>query len=88
MSRHVSQGGPSSWLHLAVRAAKWRHVRTSGTPSWEGVVSIIRNGISRAPAASTAAPLNRTRIAPVPVSRDSRSSPEHGVPGHHGEGVK
>jgi hypothetical protein len=24
----------------------------------------------------------------VPVSRDCRSSPEHGVPCHHGEGVK
>jgi len=88
MSRHVSQGGPSSWLHLAVRAAKWRHVRTSGTPSWEGVVSIIRNGISRAPAASTAAPLSTTRIAPVLVSRDCSSWPEHRVPCRHGEGVK
>jgi hypothetical protein len=29
---------------LAARAAKWRGVRTSGTPSREGVVSIIRNG--------------------------------------------
>ena len=40
----ASQGGPSSRLHLAARAAKWRGVRTSGTPSREGVVSIIRNG--------------------------------------------
>ena len=27
-------------------------------------------------------------IAPVPVSRDCRSSLEHGIPCHHGEGVK
>jgi hypothetical protein len=31
-SRHASQGGPSSRLHLAARAAKWRNVRTSGPP--------------------------------------------------------
>ena len=57
------------------------------TPRREGVVPIV-TASSRARAASTAAPLNRTRIAPVPVSRDCRSSPEHGVPCHHGEGVK
>ena len=87
-SRHASQGRPSSRLHLAARAAKWRSAPTSGPTRGREWCRSFVTASSRAPAASTAAPLNRTRIAPVPVSRDCRNSPEHGVPCHHGEGVK
>ena len=38
--------------------------------------------------AASAGTAHRTRIAPVPVSRNCRSSLEHGFPCHHGERVE
>ena len=87
-SHHARQGRPSSQLHLAARAARMAERADQPTPRGREWCRSFEMASSRAPAASTAAPLNRTRIAPVPVSRDCRSSPEHGVPCHHGEGVK
>jgi hypothetical protein len=63
--------------HQPADPSRGRRGRGRSHDHGPGRVPIIRRASSRA---SAAAPLNRSRIAPVPMSRNCRSSLEHGFP--------